>query len=651
MASEEQFRTSVEGLLDGFAILSALRDDENQIVDFRYEYINEAGCRLNQRSREEHIGHTLLELLPDHKDNGIFDQYVRVVDTGEPLITENLFYEDLYGRQQRLTPAFEFQAVKLGDGFVLTWRDISRRVKNQRALLEAEKLSRSTLDGLTAHIAIIDEEGTILAVNQAWRDFAKANGGEDTKVNEGANYFLASDRATGLNSGEGKPFANGIRAVLSGRLAKFEMEYPCHSRDRVRWFIGRVTLFPSSDPPKAVIAHEDISERKWSEEQLRLAHSQLTTLLEISQTVVSTLDLEPLLNLILQKLASVVRYSGAAIMPLVKNVLTIQAYRGPKLPSEVELIRIPITRNSELSRLILQRQPFFIRDINDHPRVLSEINTALGQSGRSLSRFHSWLVVPLMVKDVQIGIMVLTHHKENNYNRSARDMVQMFANQATIAIQNAQLYREAQNSAVLEERNRLARELHDSVAQALYSISLYTNATRKALGANKMEVVNSHLEELQRTATEAVADMRLLIYELRPPILDDEGLVEAIRVRLESVEARSDIQFNLEVDGELQLPKMTETEVYRVIQEALNNILKHANATYVFVKIIEDQNHLYVAIQDNGKGFDQTLTEKSGGYGFRNIHERIRRIGGTLHIDTAPGQGTSIHIEIRAKPK
>ena len=112
--------------------------------------------------------------------------------------------------------------MKLGDGFVVTWRDVTRRVQDQQALLEAEELARSTLDGLSAHIAIIDQDGEILAVNQAWRDFAKANSGLSSKVNEGANYLSVSDRAEGMNSGEGKPFANGIRAVLSGLLDKFE---------------------------------------------------------------------------------------------------------------------------------------------------------------------------------------------------------------------------------------------------------------------------------------------------------------------------------------------------------------------------------------------------------------------------------------------
>jgi PAS domain S-box-containing protein len=648
-ASEEQFRTSIENLLDGFAILSAVRDDSNQIVDFRYEYINEVGCRLNQLTREQHIRRTLLELFPAHIGSGIFEQYVRVVETGEPLVNDSVFYEDVYGKQQRLGRFYDYQAVKLGDGVIVTWRDVTERMKYQQNLLEAEELARSTLDGLSAHIAIIDQDGTILAVNQAWQDFSVENGGDAERTNEGANYFLVSDYATGENSGEGKPFANGIRAVLSGWIDKFEMEYPCPSKERERWFVGRVTRFPSVKHGRLVIAHEDISERKFGEQALRRAHTQLTTLLEISQTVVSTLDLNALLDLILTKLASVIRYSAAAVVTFEENVLAVQAYRGPMLPAEQALIRIPISKFKEMHRLINSQQPIFIRDLNDHPRILAEINAALGMTPHAIDRFHSWLVVPLVVKKAQIGFMVLIHRKANYYIRSAREMAQMFANHVAIAIQNAQLYHRAQASAVLGERNRLARELHDSVAQALYSISLYANASRKALLAEKMDAVEKHLTELQRLSSEAVADMRLLIFELRPPVLEEEGLVEAIRTRLESVETRSGILVDFYVDGEVRLDKAVEIELYRVTLEALNNILKHAQATQIVVNISSDKRRVKLTIQDDGKGFDASIFEKGGGVGFRNMQERIQKIGGVVRVDTAPGRGTSTHIEVENK--
>lgn len=646
-SSEEQFRTSVESLLDGLAIFSTIRDEKNKIVDFRYEYINDVGCQLNHRSREEQIGHTLLELLPAHKNSGVFNQYVNVVETGEPLVSDNILYEDVFDGFQPLARIFDFQAFKLGDGFVVTWRDVTERVKDRQALLQAEKIARSTLDGLSAHIAIIDQDGTILAVNQAWREFASANGGVDSKTNEGVNYLSVSESATGESSTEGKSFANGIHAVLNGHLDKFEMEYPCHSKDRERWFIGRVTRFPPGGPARAVIAHEDVSERKFGEQALRRAQSQLTTLLEISQTVVSTLDLQPLLNLVLKKLATVVHYSGAAIATLEGEFLQLEAYRGPMLPGELSDIRVLISEFREMRRLILSGQPFFIRDIKDHPQMLSEINMTLGQLGWPLlSRFRSWLVVPLVVQNHQIGIMVLTNRKINYYKPFARDMVRMFANHVAIAIQNAQLYQKAQVSAVLEERNRLARELHDSVTQALYSINLYANATRRALETNKLDTVDSHLNELQRTSNEAVADMRMLIFDLRPPILDADGLVEAIRTRLESVETRAGIQVSFDVEGEPHLTKTIETELYRVVREVLNNVIKHAHATQIKMTIKSERRRVYLTIQDNGIGFDPSLFNKGWGQGFRIIQERIRQINGIIRLETAPEKGTTIFIEV-----
>ena len=141
--SEERFRTSIETLLDGFAIFSAIRDGSGQITDFRYEFINEAGCRLNQRRVEEHIGHTILELLPEHKDTGLIAEYAQIVETCQPLSKEMLHYEDIYGSGQHLSRAFDVRAVKLGDGIAVAWRDVTERRQmviaehDQRILAEA----------------------------------------------------------------------------------------------------------------------------------------------------------------------------------------------------------------------------------------------------------------------------------------------------------------------------------------------------------------------------------------------------------------------------------------------------------------------------------------------------------------------------------
>lgn len=133
-ASEVRFRTSVETMLDGFAILAAVRDDAGAIVDFRYDYINDAGCRLNLRPRAEQVGHTLLELLPAHRDVGLLNEYAQLVEDGRPLIKEALIYEDVYGGGKRLQRAFDIRAVRLGDGFAVSWRDVTERKQSEEEL-------------------------------------------------------------------------------------------------------------------------------------------------------------------------------------------------------------------------------------------------------------------------------------------------------------------------------------------------------------------------------------------------------------------------------------------------------------------------------------------------------------------------------------
>jgi PAS domain S-box-containing protein len=155
-------------------------------------------------------------------------------------------------------------------------REQAARVK---ATQRSEERQR-TLDSLSAHIAIIDEAGTIVAVNKAWQDFARANGVAGQDYAEGANYLRACDSATGPCSEEAAPIAEGIRSVLSGQREKFELEYPCHSPSERRWFIGRVTPFAAGGPPRAVVAHENITERKLAEKRLHESERQFRALFE-----------------------------------------------------------------------------------------------------------------------------------------------------------------------------------------------------------------------------------------------------------------------------------------------------------------------------------------------------------------------------------
>jgi signal transduction histidine kinase len=204
----------------------------------------------------------------------------------------------------------------------------------------------------------------------------------------------------------------------------------------------------------------------------------------------------------------------------------------------------------------------------------------------------------------------------------------------------------SQDQVVLEERQRLARELHDSVAQAIYSIALHAEAARRKLSAGDLAGTREYLCELQDAAQEALEEMRRLIFELRPPILEQAGLAAALQARLDAVEGRSNLETELAVEGIGELPAPVEQELYRIAQEALNNTLKHARARRVGVVLQRIGDRVTLTLFDDGIGFDPATAGQAGGLGLRGIAERVARLGGSVQIDSASGQGTRIRVEL-----
>ncbi len=160
------------------------------------------------------------------------------------------------------------RCIKLGKHWRIRREVLEEFLRQQERPAKLSAELRSLLSTLPAHIAVVDSSGTIVAVNQAWRDFAASNGAIVSKVMEGTNYFEVCDSATGDQSEYAAAFAEGVRSAFSGELEEFEMEYPCHSPDEPRWFVGRVMLFRNGSSPQAVVIHENITERKQMERQL-----------------------------------------------------------------------------------------------------------------------------------------------------------------------------------------------------------------------------------------------------------------------------------------------------------------------------------------------------------------------------------------------
>ena len=265
--------------LDGVMAFESIRDLSGIICDFRWLLANPSAERLVGKSQDYLLGRRLLDVFPGNKTEGLFDAYAQVVETGEPLHVAQFYEHD------GLSFWLEISAMKLGDGFSVTFADISVRKANEDALrereaesrklakrlAESEQFARSTVDALSANIAIIDEKGTIVDVNKAWSTFSVANSSQCATQTVGLNYFDVCDRSGGEGKNDAVAMANGIRAVLSGNQDQFQLEYACHSPGERRWFVARVTRFPGNDIARVVVAHENITTRKLAEEQLKIA--------------------------------------------------------------------------------------------------------------------------------------------------------------------------------------------------------------------------------------------------------------------------------------------------------------------------------------------------------------------------------------------
>jgi signal transduction histidine kinase len=257
------------------------------------------------------------------------------------------------------------------------------------------------------------------------------------------------------------------------------------------------------------------------------------------------------------------------------------------------------------------------------------------------------LGVPLLVQNRAVGMLTLDHDQAGHYTARHADLALTIANQAAIAIENARLFEQAQTLAVVMERQRLARELHDSVSQALYGIALGARTARTLLDRDPRAAAEP-IDYVLSLANAGMAEMRALIFELRPESLEIEGLVAALSKLADSLRARHQLDVRAELGEEPDLGLEVKEALYRIAQEALHNIAKHARAGAAELRLAAptpDSPAVTLDIRDDGAGFDPSGAFP-GHLGLRSMRERAARLGGSLAIDSAPGRGAHLRVRI-----
>jgi signal transduction histidine kinase/putative methionine-R-sulfoxide reductase with GAF domain len=375
------------------------------------------------------------------------------------------------------------------------------------------------------------------------------------------------------------------------------------------------------------------------EHQVDLRTQHLSTLYNINAIASEPLELQSILERVLQITLNSMNshIGGIHLIDPGENALLLVAHQdlpGKLLP---HLSTLPL--DSEFWRMLVDSDStLIVTDVQRDHRLPEALRKT------TLPGCQAYLGVVIRAKGLPLGLLSLFNESILGYTIEDLTLFTTIADQIGVSVERVRLIWQAEQAAVVEERQRLARELHDSVTQLLYSQVLFAGAGQKALDQGNLVLLRQHLHRLDQAALQALKEMRLLVYELRPSDHLDEGLVSALQRRLDSVEKRTGMNARLVVQGAVNLDESTELALYRIAQEALNNTLKHADATSVTVQIQAIDNRVVMEIIDDGCGFNPEEKGKAGGMGLANMQERTAALGGQLALHAQPGQGTRITV-------
>ncbi len=283
--------------------------------------------------------------------------------------------------------------------------------------------------------------------------------------------------------------------------------------------------------------------------------------------------------------------------------------------------------------IIGTKEPLIIPDAEQTP-----------QFAKIIEQFKSFTIaiIPLLYTEQLMGVLILARSEQTGFITDEIVRLSVVTEELASFIYSD---RKRKSDIALAERHRLAQDLHDSITQKLYGLVTLTEAVKMGLESGAPVDENKMVEKISENARQALREMRLFLFELEPVDIERDGLVSTIQQRLASVEGRSGIQARMLADTEILLSVEKETEIYYIVEEALNNILKHANAKSVLVKLKQRKESIFLEIEDNGCGFDSENV-KFGGKGLGNIKDRAKRIKGKLKISSSPDHGTKISLAV-----
>jgi len=469
-------------------------------------------------------------------------------------------------------------------------------------------------------IAILDREYRIQRYNPTWLGFSERYASPSAvPLNPGAYYF---DLLPGTEATVSPLF----ECALNGEI--INQSSLCLESEGVvtYWDVVLAPLFESGTVVGILNVAVDVTEREEARQNLEQRVTdrtrELQVLLDVTAAANSSLDLDDMLSTTLDLLISLVGASraGVVLKGTTDGQLSTRVLR-PKHDVAPDDLR---TMLQACEAVIASGEPLYIAP------------------DKRLGFLEPGALLPLTVREEAIGVLAIIGPEGDAFSAQQLALFKSIADQMSVAVENTRLYEQAEQVAINSERNRLARDLHDAVSQTLFSASLIADVLPKLWEQNP-EAGKQKLDELRLLTRGALSEMRTLLLELRPDAFQDVDLGDLYRHLGNAFTGRTQIPLKITQEGEPILPLDVKKVFYRIGQEALNNIAKHAGATQVEVSLITHESRVEIHIRDNGCGFE-TSSLSPENLGLKIMRERVESIQADLEIESISGSGTAIHV-------